>query len=176
MRLDNPLLVRWEYASEERFAKRNAIFHALLDGSNPEQVAYDAVASPVAVVSSCASNVAFLELRYLDADDVDLGHAFDDIAPLLWLRAGGQGPIARRIDDAGAKAPYVWTDHYGVLFDEDRWRSFVSARPESARAAFIVTYSPTVFAGIAAELPTSMDTVRLYDTYLSMFLPERGRA
>ena len=44
MRLDNPLLVRWEYASEERFAKRNAIFRALLDGSNPEDVAFDAVA------------------------------------------------------------------------------------------------------------------------------------
>ena len=41
-------------------------------------------------------NVEFLELRYLDADDIDLGHAFADIAPLLWLRAGGQGPIARR--------------------------------------------------------------------------------
>jgi adenine-specific DNA-methyltransferase len=121
-------------------------------------------------------NVAFLELRYLDADDIDLGQAFDDIAPLLWLRAGGQGPIARRVDDAGAPLPYVWTDRYGVLFDEDRWRSFVSARPATARIAFIVTYSPTVFAGIAAELPASIDTIRLYDTYLSMFLPERGRA
>ncbi len=121
-------------------------------------------------------NVAFLVLRYLDADDIDLGHAFDDVAPLLWLRAGGQGSIARHVDDAGAPVPYVWTDHYGVLFDEDRWRSFVSARPETALTAFIVTYSPTVFAGIAAELPTSIDTIRLYDTYLSMFLPERGRA
>jgi adenine-specific DNA-methyltransferase len=121
-------------------------------------------------------NVAFLELRYLDADDIDLGHAFGDIAPLLWLRAGGQGPIATRVDDAGLPVPYVWTDRYGVLFDEDRWRSFVSARPETATTAFIVTYSPTVFAGIAAELPASMDTIRLYDTYLSMFLPERGRA
>jgi SAM-dependent methyltransferase len=44
MRLDNPLLVRWEYASEERFAKRDAIFHALLQGRNPEDVAFDAVA------------------------------------------------------------------------------------------------------------------------------------
>ena len=120
-------------------------------------------------------NVAFLEHRYLDADDIDLGHAFDDIAPLLWLRAGGQGPIGQRLDGAGAPLPYVWTDRYGVLFDEDSWRSFVSARPETARVAFIVTYSPTVFAGIAAELPTSMDTVRMYDTYLSMFLRGRGR-
>ena len=121
-------------------------------------------------------NVAFLELRYLDADDIDLGHAFDDVAPLLWLRAGAQGPIAQRVDSTGAPLPYIWTDRYGVLFDEDRWRSFVSARPATARTAFIVTYSPTVFAGIAAEMPTSMDTVRLYDTYLSMFLPDRGRA
>jgi SAM-dependent methyltransferase len=44
MKLDNPLLVRWEYASEERFAKRNAIFRALLDGSDPNDIAYEAVA------------------------------------------------------------------------------------------------------------------------------------
>ena len=78
-------------------------------------------------------NVAFFELRYLDADDVDLGLAFDDIAPLLWLRAGGQGPIATtRRRRRACRSPYVWTDRYGVLFDEDRWRSFVSARPETA--------------------------------------------
>lgn len=44
MKLDNPLLVGWEYASEERFAKRTAIFHALLSGSTPDRVAYETVA------------------------------------------------------------------------------------------------------------------------------------
>ncbi len=121
-------------------------------------------------------NAAFLELRYLDADDVDLGLAYDDVAALLWLRAGAQGPVAPRVDDGGDLLPYAWTEQYGVLFDEDQWRGFVSSCPETARAAFIITNSPTTFAGIAAELPTSIDTVRLYDTYLSMFLPERGRA
>jgi adenine-specific DNA-methyltransferase len=121
-------------------------------------------------------NVAFFELRYLDADDVDLGVAFDDLAPMLWLRAGANGPIAARSDESGASRPSVWTDRYGVLFDEDRWRRFVSERPEQARAAFIVTYSPTAFAGITAELPPAMDVVRLPDTYVSMFLSDRGRA
>ncbi|HSW42853.1 MAG TPA: DNA methyltransferase [Patescibacteria group bacterium] len=120
-------------------------------------------------------NAAFLELRYLDADDVDLGIAYDDIAPLLWLRAGGRGPIAPRLDAAGSPLPYVWTEQYGVLFDEDRWRAFVADRREGATVAFIVSYSPTVFAGVAAELPPKMDTVRLYDTYLSLFQPGRGR-
>jgi SAM-dependent methyltransferase len=44
MKLDNPLLVGWEYASEERFATRTAIFHSLLAGKNPDDLAYDAVA------------------------------------------------------------------------------------------------------------------------------------
>jgi ubiquinone/menaquinone biosynthesis C-methylase UbiE len=44
MKLDNPLLVRWEYASEERLAKRNSIFRALIEGDNPEDVAFAAVA------------------------------------------------------------------------------------------------------------------------------------
>ena len=44
MRLDNPLLVRWEYASEERFAKRNALFREFIDGGNPEEIAFAAVA------------------------------------------------------------------------------------------------------------------------------------
>lgn len=44
MRLDNPLLVRWEYASEERLAKRNEMNRSLLDGPNPEEVAFAAVA------------------------------------------------------------------------------------------------------------------------------------
>lgn len=121
-------------------------------------------------------NVAFLELRYLDPDDVDLGHAFEDIAPLLWLRAGAGGQIAGRFDEAGSPGAFVWTNRYGILFDEDRWRRFVSERPEPAHTAFIVTYSPTTFAGIAAELPTDMEVVRLPDSYLSMFLPDRGRA
>jgi len=121
-------------------------------------------------------NVAFVGLRYLDADDVDLGVAFDDVAPLLWLRAGAKGPIASRLADDGAALPFVWTDSYGVLFDEDRWRRFVEERPASARTAFLVTHSPTAFAGIAAELPTEMEVVRVPDSYLSMFRPDRGRA
>ena len=44
MQLDNPLLVRWEYASEERLAKRNEIFRALIQGPNPEDVAVEAAA------------------------------------------------------------------------------------------------------------------------------------
>jgi SAM-dependent methyltransferase len=44
MRFNNPLLVHWEYASEERLAKRNEIFRNVIEGDNPEEVAFQAVA------------------------------------------------------------------------------------------------------------------------------------
>src|SRR6185503_17206032 len=87
-------------------------------------------------------NVEYFELTYLDAEAVELDTAFSGVAPLLWLRAGGRGPIiGESLDAAGRRKPYVWTESYGVLFNPDRWRTFVRNRPESASTAFIVTDS-----------------------------------
>ena len=44
LRLDNPLLVRWEFASEERLATRNAIYRRLIEGDEAEQFIFEAVA------------------------------------------------------------------------------------------------------------------------------------
>lgn len=43
-RLDNPILVQWEYASEERLRTRNAIYRELTEGPTAEDVAFEAVA------------------------------------------------------------------------------------------------------------------------------------
>lgn len=44
MRLDNPLVVQWEYASEERLARRNETYRDLTEGESPEDAAFRAVA------------------------------------------------------------------------------------------------------------------------------------
>jgi adenine-specific DNA-methyltransferase len=120
-------------------------------------------------------NVEFLELTYLDANDVELDRAFAGIAPLLWLRAGGIGPVITEcLDAAGHRKPYAWTNSYGVLFNPDRWRSFVEKLPATATTVFIVTDSQTTFAGVAAELPESLDVVRLYENYLTTFAISGG--
>lgn len=41
--LDNPMLVRWEFASEERLGTRNAIYRKLSEGQNAEDVLFGAV-------------------------------------------------------------------------------------------------------------------------------------
>lgn len=42
-RLDNPMLVRWEFASEERLEKRNAIHKRLVEGNDAEDMLFAAV-------------------------------------------------------------------------------------------------------------------------------------
>jgi adenine-specific DNA-methyltransferase len=120
-------------------------------------------------------NVEFVELTYQDPDDVELDLAFEAIAPLLWLRAGGLGPVVDScLDSAGRRRPYAWTERYGVLFNADRWRGFVEKLPATATTVFVVTDSPATFAGIAAELPDHLDVVRLYENYLTTFRINEG--
>jgi adenine-specific DNA-methyltransferase len=115
-------------------------------------------------------NVEFFELMYLDAAQIEVDQAFAAIAPLLWLRAGGRGPIiGESLDTAGRRKAYAWTDQYGVLFNIDRWRAFVSKLPDAASTVYIVTDSITEFANIAGELPGYLDVVRLYERYLTTF-------
>ena len=43
LKLDSPLLVHWEYASEERLAVRNKTYRDLVEGANAEEMVYEAV-------------------------------------------------------------------------------------------------------------------------------------
>jgi len=43
LRLDNPILVGWEFASEERLDKRSSIYHELVEGVRADDVIFQAV-------------------------------------------------------------------------------------------------------------------------------------
>ncbi len=119
-------------------------------------------------------NVEFLRLGYLDRDDVSLGRAFEAVAPLLWLKAGGMGP---RIESIAKPWALPEGSVYGVLFDPQQWGSFVHAvaeRGDGIRHAFVVTDSTSVFQQVVAELPPWMVTTMLYEDYLSTFTINTG--
>ena len=61
-----------------------------------------------------------------------------------------------------------------MLFNPDRWRSFVEKLPASATTAFVVTDSQAIFAGVTAELPDHVEVVRLYENYLTTFRINEG--
>lgn len=118
-------------------------------------------------------NVEFLELTYEDPDRVQLGAAFEAIAPLLWLKAGAIGP---RIDRAEGPWALPESGRYSVLFDPNAWPDYCQAvqDAETVTHAFIVTDSDAVFQRIAAELPAEVEPVRLYESYLTSFTINTG--
>ncbi len=120
-------------------------------------------------------NVEFFELTYEDVQQVDADRAFEAIAPLLWLRAGGHGPILYETrDPAGRRLPYAIGERYAVLFNADRWRTFVAKLPDGVSVVFVVSDSSSTFTTVSKELPPEVVAVRLYRNYLSTF--EIGRA
>ena len=74
MTLDNPLLVRWEYASEERLVKRNEIFRNVVEGDSREEVAFTAVgeAGPKRILDvGCGPGNLTERFRGIDAQLAD---------------------------------------------------------------------------------------------------------
>ena len=119
-----------------------------------------------------AENVEFFTMTYEAPRPVAHNRAFEAIAPLLWLRAGSQG---RRIEKA--RHDYDVADTYAVLFDLDASQNFLAAvaDAESVRIAFIVTDDDRGFQVVCGELPTRVEAVRLYESYLTNFTINSGR-
>ena len=117
-------------------------------------------------------NVEFFTVTYEALRPVAHNRAFEAIAPLLWLRAGSQG---RRIEKESHD--FDVADTYGVLFDLDASREFLAAVAEadSVRIAFIVTDDDRGFQTVCGELPARVETVRLYESYLTNFTINMGR-
>jgi len=118
-----------------------------------------------------AANVEFLDLTYLDPGMVRRGREFQAIAPLLWLRAGAVGERIDTIPETG----WVLTPSYGILFDLDGLAQFATAVADAALAnavpslLFVVTDSETEYQHAVERLPVGIETVQLYEDYLSNF-------
>lgn len=119
------------------------------------------------IADGLEENVEFFNLTYESPWRVARGHAFDVVAPLLWMQAGSEG---RRID----KIPEVgWdvADVYGVIADLDQTAPFLEAVKCSGRVrmVFIVTDDDRAFQSVCAVLPEQVEPVRLYESYLRNF-------
>ena len=98
--------------------------------------------------------------------------AFEAIAPLLWMRAGGRGKLITTATDA-----YALADTYGVLFAIDAAGAFADAvdQADDVQVVFIVTDDEKQFQRVSALLPARVETVRLYESYLRTFEINTGK-
>lgn len=112
-------------------------------------------------------NAEFYTLTYEARDAVNHNVAYSRIAPLLWLRAGACG---KRIDRLPADG-WAVADSYGLLADVDQATPFIKAvnKVNDLRIAYIVTDDDRRFQAVAKRLPSCVEPVRLYESYLSNF-------
>lgn len=118
-------------------------------------------------------NAEFFTLTYETPVAVSHNRSFERIAPLLWMRAGSEG---RRIVALPAQGWDV-ADRYGILIDLDNAAPFEKAivSNEAIRLVYIVTDDDRRFQAVVRQLPGSVETVRLYESYLNNFRFSMGR-
>lgn len=118
-------------------------------------------------------NAEFFTLTYETPVAVSHNRAFAKIAPLLWMRAGSEG---RRIDDIPDRGWDV-ADTYSLLIDLDQIAAFSEAIEAAVniRIAYIVTDDDRRFQSVTRRLPGAVESVRLYESYLTNFRFSMGR-
>ena len=108
-------------------------------------------------------NAVFYDLTYLEPSVVSADLAFDEIAPLLWMRAGSHGPIIKHGD------MYQVTDHYGVLFDYAYAATFTrECHERDVDHIFVVTDIDANYRHMCSEF-RGKDVTQLYKSYLRSF-------
>jgi len=118
-------------------------------------------------------NAEFFTLTYETPVAVSHNRAFERIAPLLWMRAGSEGRRIEKLPEAG----WDVADAYGLLINLDAAGAFAKAIAvgERVRIAYIVTDDERRFQSIVRQLPSSVEPVRLYESYLTNFRFSMGR-
>ena len=104
---------------------------------------------------------------------VELDQAFEEIAPLLWMRAGSEGRIIK-----DRRRDFDISERYAVLFNYAYTSKFLDAiqEREGLRVAYIVTDQDSRFQDVVRALPEGVEPVRLYESYLRSFRLSHGEA
>ena len=124
------------------------------------------VPAPSPMANGFEENAIFFDLTYQNPVVVDLDGAYEEIAPLLWMRAGCKGPII----DARGDGIYQVAETYAILFDYAFAQDFVTeleSKPE-IQTVYVVTDDEGRYQSINHALK-GRDVVQLYESYLRSF-------
>jgi adenine-specific DNA-methyltransferase len=112
-------------------------------------------------------NAEFFTLTYETPVSVNHNRAFERIASMLWLRAGSRGQCIDKLPAAG----WAVVEAYGLLVEVDAVTPFIKAinQARDLQVAYIVTDDDRRFQAIARRLPSGVEPIRLYESYLTNF-------
>jgi len=114
------------------------------------------------------SNIAFLELDYLQIDSTRRNNEFEQISLVLWMISGSLGSVISSVSDTFSLQA---EGNYGILFNIDHWQEFVNEvkQIDTITHAFIITDSKVQYQQVVKHLPTNIETTMLYEDYLRNF-------
>jgi len=127
------------------------------------------VPDPFPMADGFEENAVFYDLTYIEPSVLTSNLAFDEVAPLLWMAGGSEGPVIMLGDTDPEDASYEVTDTYGVLFDCTWVSEFVDeCRQRGVRYAFVVTDIDRQYRDVCSRL-RGVDVRQLYRSYLRSF-------
>ena len=116
------------------------------------------------------ANCVFLKLNFLDKTKVALGRQFRELLPLLWMKAGGEGPCPQLETDEVPQKLILPENRLAVLTDETIFTDFMEAVNECSaiRMVYLVVDSDSLYRDMARCFPQKQ-TCQLYRDYLDNF-------
>lgn len=123
------------------------------------------------------SNVAFFQLSFLDKTAVSLGMAFNELLPVLWMKAGCKGKCP---EIQGKHAPEMLIlpeNQFAILNNESKFPVFqeeLSRHPE-IQTVFLATDYEVNYRSMVKNLNVE-NSYQLYRDYLDHFRLNRGRS
>lgn len=127
------------------------------------------IGSNIPMATGFKTNAAYFKLGFLDRDAVSLGRQFQELLPILWMKAGAVGPCPT----LGKQTPDMLIlpeNRFAVLVEEKQYMEFAGKLDEhpEIETVYIVTDSESGYRDMIAGLNVR-ESCQLYRDYLDHF-------
>ena len=122
------------------------------------------------------SNAKFFKLGFLDKTAVALGMQFEELLPVLWMKAGAVGKCPEIKNDSIPSMLILPQNNFAVLIDENCFAEFeiqLKNNPD-IQTVYIVTDYEVNYRSMVRSLNVK-ETYQLYRDYLDNFRINHGR-
>lgn len=125
------------------------------------------IGSDIPMADGFKANAAFFKLGFLDKNSVALGRQFNELLPILWMKAGAIGACPS-IDGSLPDYLICKENKMAVLINENAYMEFAEQIDESIDTVYIITDSDAGYREMIKDLNVN-NTYQLYRDYLDNF-------
>lgn len=125
------------------------------------------IGSDIPMADGFKANAAFFKLGFLDKNSVALGRQFNELLPILWMKAGAI-EACPSIDGSLPDYLICKENKMAVLINENAYMEFAEQIDESIDTVYIITDSDAGYREMIKDLNVK-NTYQLYRDYLDNF-------